>query len=175
MLCYCADCQAFARFLGRDGDILDARGGSDVIQVLPKDITFTAGAPALACIRLTAKGLLRWYAACCNTPIGNTLASPSISFIGLLHSCVGGPGDALEASFGPVRAWVNTDGASGVPKPQAAGMARTVFWFLATAVRARLNGSYRLSPFFDAGTGAPVVVPRVLSAAEYAAARPTGC
>ena len=26
-VCYCRDCQAFARFLGREAELLDARGG----------------------------------------------------------------------------------------------------------------------------------------------------
>ena len=86
VICYCNDCQAFAYCLGRADDVLDERGGSDVIQILPKNITFTQGVEALACMRLTDKGLLRWYASCCNTPIGNTLATPKMSFIGLLHS-----------------------------------------------------------------------------------------
>src|SRR5512138_1141593 len=77
-VCYCRDCQAFAHFLGRPREILDERGGSDIVQVLPRWVTFTAGIGSLACMRLTPKGLLRWYAPCCNTPIGNTLATPKV-------------------------------------------------------------------------------------------------
>jgi len=69
-VCYCRDCQAFAHFLGKVDAILDERGGSEIIQVLPRNLTFTQGIELLACMRLTEKGLLRWYAACCNTPIG---------------------------------------------------------------------------------------------------------
>jgi len=88
VVCYCKDCQAFAYFLGQENQILDERGGSDVIQILPKNLSFTQGIEALKCMRLTEKGLLRWYASCCNTPIGNTLANYKISFIGLVHSCL---------------------------------------------------------------------------------------
>ena len=48
-VCYCKDCQAFAHFLGRSADVLDERGGSDVVQILPKNITFTQGVESLAC------------------------------------------------------------------------------------------------------------------------------
>ena len=72
VVCYCKDCQAFAHFLGENG-ILDERGGTDIIQALPRDVNFTKGVDALACIRLTPKGLLRWYTSCCNTPVGNIL------------------------------------------------------------------------------------------------------
>ncbi len=87
-VCYCRDCQAFAYFLEKADEILDERGGSEVIQVLPRNVSFTQGTEALACMRLTGKGLLRWYARCCNTPIGNTLDNFKISFIGLVHSCL---------------------------------------------------------------------------------------
>src|ERR1700760_285054 len=69
-------------------ETLDARGGSDIVQVLPKNVTFLQGVNSLACMRLTDKGMVRWYASCCKTPIGNTLADYKISFIGLLHDCL---------------------------------------------------------------------------------------
>jgi hypothetical protein len=72
-VCYCRDCQAFAHFLGRADEILDASGGTDVIQTRAANVVFTEGKEALACMRLTPNGLLRWYSTCCNTPIGNTV------------------------------------------------------------------------------------------------------
>jgi hypothetical protein len=167
-VCYCKDCQAFAHFLGRAEDVLDARGGSEVIQMLPRSVTFTQGIGALACMRLTPKGLLRWYATCCRTPIGNTLSTPKISFVGLLHSCLAARGAPLDEVFGPVRAWVNTQGAKGDPKPATKGLGRAIRWFLGTVLPARVNGDYRRTPFFDVSTGVPIVVPQVLSEAELA-------
>lgn len=64
-------------------------------------------------MRLSEKGLLRWYAKCCNTPIGNTLADYRISFIGLLHDCLTRTGESLDESFGPVRARSFTAAAHG--------------------------------------------------------------
>ena len=63
-VCYCTDCQAFAHFLGLAHVILDAKGGTDVIQTVPANVTFTEGQHVLACMRLSPKGLLRWYARC---------------------------------------------------------------------------------------------------------------
>jgi Family of unknown function (DUF6151) len=168
-VCYCRDCQAFARFLGQENEILDAQGGTDVIQILPKNLTFTQGIEALACIRLSEKGLLRWYASCCNTPIGNTLANFKISFIGLIHNCLEHAGAPVSESFGPVRAWVNTQGAKGDPKPKVRGMGTVILWFVATVLRARLNGGYKQSAFFLKDKGTPIVRPRVLSSVELAA------
>jgi hypothetical protein len=167
-VCYCKDCQAFAHFLGRQQEILDARGGSEVIQILPKNITFTQGVGSLACVRLTDKGMLRWYADCCKTPIGNTLATPKLSFIGLLRTCLDASNQSIDASFGPVRVWVNTQGAKGEPKPKSVGLARTVAWFMRNVLRARISGNEKHTPFFDAERGAPIVRPQVLSSAERA-------
>jgi Family of unknown function (DUF6151) len=168
VVCYCKDCQAFAHFLGRPGEILDELGGSDVIQVLPKNVTFTQGTQALACMRLTEKGLHRWYAGCCNTPIGNTLGSPKISFIGLVHTCLETPDRPLQDSFGPVRAWGNTQGAKGNSKPKTAGLGTAVLWFITTVLKARINGSYKHTPFFLVDKGTPIVSPLVLSSGELA-------
>jgi hypothetical protein len=170
VVCYCGDCRAFAKWLGQD-DILDDRGGSDVIQVLPRNVTFTGGADFLRCMRLTPKGLLRWYAGCCRTPIGNTLDTPTFSFIGLVHSCLQSPIQPLDRSFGPVRAWVNTESAIGEPKPAPRGMSRVIYWFIATTAKARINGDYKCSPFFQADSGTPIVVPQVLSAGDLAEAK----
>ncbi len=46
-----------------------------------------------------AKGLMRWYASCCNTPIGNTMATSAMPFIGLIHACI----DAPTGALGPIR------------------------------------------------------------------------
>ena len=167
VICYCKACQAFAHYLGRAQDVLDERGGSDVIQMLPKNIAFTQGIQVLACMRLTDKGLLRWYASCCNTPIGNTLATPKMSFIGLLHSCVEFADWPLENAFGAVRGWVNTKSAKGNPKPRQV-VGPTIGWFITQVSRARFNGDYKDTPFFRVETGTPVVSPRVLSREEHA-------
>jgi Family of unknown function (DUF6151) len=166
-VCYCRDCQAFAHFLGRAEAVLDERGGSEIIQIPPRNLTFTQGSEALACMRLTEKGLLRWYAGCCNTPIGNTLATPKISFIGLVHNCLESGAQSLDDSFGPIRAWVNPKGAKGDPKPEVVGQGPVVWWFITRVLRARLNGDYKRNPLFNADTGKPVMIPRVLSADEH--------
>jgi Family of unknown function (DUF6151) len=165
-VCYCRDCQAFAHFLGRAKDILDADGGTDVIQTRAANATFTDGQEALACMRLTPNGLLRWYAACCNTPIGNTLANSKISFVGLVHNCLESGGATLDESFGPVRAHVNTESTRGRVQSSPLALMAVILRFIALVTRARIDGSYRRSPFFAADTGEPVVAPRVLSPDE---------
>lgn len=162
-VCYCKDCQAFARYLGNEDRILDAQGGSEIIQVLPKDVTFSQGVDSLACLRLTDKGMIRWYAACCRTPIGNTLENYKVSFIGLLHNCLETADRPLQDSFGPVSTYAYPNCAIGAPKPKASGLWMTIWWFLTTVGKSRLNGDYKLTPFFRLDTGKPIASPHVLS------------
>ena len=98
-VCYCTDCQAFAQFLQRPTDILDSLGGTDHANA-SQDISFTEGTDNLACMRLTDTGLLRWYASCCHTPIGNTPPNFKLSFIGLIHTCLEAGDGSLESAFG---------------------------------------------------------------------------
>ncbi len=169
-VCYCGDCQAFARHL-KAQDVMDSRGGTEVIQVPPSNVQFTQGADKLACLRLTEGGLLRWYAACCNTPIGNTMANHGMSFVGLVHTCLAGDDQAREASFGPVTMIVGVKSAIGANKPEQKGLFSGIAKTMVMIVKARLSGAYRSNPFFRQGTGVAIATPRVLSAGELSAAK----
>jgi hypothetical protein len=164
-VCYCKDCQAFAHYLGRPIEILDTNGGTDVIQTIPAKVTFTQGRETLACMRLREKGLVRWYAKCCNTPIGNTTANYRVSFVGLIHNCLEAP-PALDESFGPVRMWSFTKNAKTKVKGSPFGMVPGIFRILAMVLRARLNGTYKRTPFFSANSDVPIVTPRILTDSE---------
>jgi uncharacterized protein DUF6151 len=164
--CYCRDCQAFARYLGKAGDVLDKKGGTDVIAIPPKYVTFTQGSEALACMSLSPKGLLRWYASCCNTAIGNTPRNFRISHVGLIHTCLQSPGKTVEGSFGPVRMRAGTKNANGPVKAMRARTVISVLGFIGRLIRARLDGSYKITPFFDAERGTPLASPKVLTLRE---------
>lgn len=165
-VCYCKDCQAFAHFLGKTDDILDEMGGTDVIATLPKYLSFTQGFKTLACMSLTDAGMLRWYASCCNTPIGNTPRDFKTSHVGLIHTCLEDPSRSLESSFGPVRMRVNTKHAKGKPESMPISTVASILRFMGSLIRARLDGSYKSTPFFTPDRGTPVVPPKVLTSAE---------
>jgi hypothetical protein len=169
-VCYCDDCQAFARHL-QAHSALNQQGGTEIIQVPPSNLQFTQGADKLACLRLTDVGMLRWYAACCNTPIGNTPANQRMSFVGLIHTCLVGDATAREASFGPVTMVVGTKTALGDNKPDQKGLLSGIAKTMAMMLRARLSGAYRRNPFFNHETGMAVAKPTVLSAGELSAAK----
>ena len=157
VICYCNSCQAFPERLGRGEDVLDAQGGSDIVQTSPRHLTFTQGRDYLACLRLTPKGPLRWYASCCNTPIGNTPANFRLSFVGLVHTCLGDR-EALDAAFGPPRMQVFTRFARGEPKPKQRVSMPAVAGFIWHMAAARATGGYKVNPFFRQ-SGEPVATP----------------
>ncbi|MFO0633094.1 MAG: DUF6151 family protein [Nannocystaceae bacterium] len=76
-VCYCSDCLAFARWLG-SSDITDAHGGTDIVQVAPASVSFTSGHEHLRSMRLSPKGLLRWYSDCCRVPMGNMILARAV-------------------------------------------------------------------------------------------------
>src|SRR5713226_4481912 len=89
----CDDCQAYAHFLGRAKEILDDNGGTDVFPVTPSNLKITHGIENLKCLRLTDKGMIRWYAGCCKTPIANSMPSPRAPFAGVIHTIMNHAGD----------------------------------------------------------------------------------
>ncbi len=165
-VCYCADCQAFARFLNREPEILDPIGGTRIIQTIPANVTFTEGIENLACMRLTENGLLRWYAACCNTPIGNTLPTLNPSVVGLIQFCLNADPTTLDNNLGPIRMYAHTESAIGENKPKSAGVLSGVLRVFGMVLKARLDGRYKQNPFFVMESGRPIVTPTVLSAEE---------
>lgn len=167
-VCYCKDCQAYAHFLGKADEILGEMGGSDVVATLPQHVTFTQGVERLTCMSLSDKGMLRWYASCCNTPIGNTARDFKVSHVGLLHNCLRDPSASLDDAFGPVRMRVGMKSAKGTPKAMALSTTVSVLQFMARLIRARMDGSYKKTPFFDPETGAPRVSPKALTPDERA-------
>jgi hypothetical protein len=171
VLCYCKDCQSFARFLERT-DVLDAAGGTDIFQMPPERVKLTAGRDAVRCLRLSDKGVLRWYTDCCRTPIGNT-AGPRVPLIGVIHCFMDhrAEGHSRDIVLGPPLCRIYERSALGplpptAPPPPSFGVfvrrASKIFgwWVL---------GLDRPSPLFDDHTNAPRAMPRVLTRSERAA------
>ena len=168
IVCYCGDCQAFARFLGRPG-ITDAWGGTDIFQTAPANVRLEQDDDALQCVRLTDKGMFRWYCGYCKTPVGNTLG-PRVPFVGLIHSIMdhGSSNVARDVLLGKPIGHVQIRSAAhgGPPHALDASLLRVA----ARSGRLLLTWWIRRagfpSPFFDEHTRAPRATPRVLSEQE---------
>lgn len=161
--CYCTDCQAFGRFLGSSAEVLDAQGGTEIVQVCQSRLRFDRGIEQLAAVRLTGTGMIRWYAQCCRTPIGNTMQDPKMSFVGLIHSSL--DASSLDKDFGSSIALLNTNTALGEPKPRQRGLVGVILKFARLVLTSRIRGRYKQSPLYSP-EARPVVPPQILAAAE---------
>jgi hypothetical protein len=155
VICYCDDCQAFAHHLGRP-ELLDARGGSDIVQVAPASLTFLQGQEQIAGVRLTPKGLYRWHARCCNTPLGNTVG-PAIPFVGIVIEALQTGGQLPDQVFGRPVGAIKGEYAIGEPPRGSKGinlslMSRSV----AKVLGWQLKGRAWPHPFFDQSTRKPI-------------------
>lgn len=164
LVCYCDDCQQFAKELGRESDVLDSYGGTGVVQGTLAQVTIRTGQEHLKSLRLTSRGILRWYAECCNTPIANTV-SAKLPFVGVVRSFV--KDERAEELLGPVSLRIFGRFANDPPDdldihPRAP--ITLAFQLGPRILGARLRGEGRDSSFFDAA-GEPTVPPRVVSEA----------
>jgi hypothetical protein len=167
VLCYCRDCRAFARFVGTPG-VLDSAGGTEVVFVAPAQLRFTAGDDRLRCVRLSNKGMHRWYTECCRTPVANT--GPRMPFVGLIHSFVDVPreGGARDEMLGAALCHSQPRSAAGPLPPDAPPKVNLAHVARIASVLAGwwMRGITRPSPFFDARSKAPRAAPRVLEPSE---------
>lgn len=170
VVCYCDDCQAYARALQRE-DVLDRFGGTDIWQTAPSHVKFTKGLEHLCCLRLSEGGMFRWHTRCCMTPIGNTMAGRRMPFVGIVHAIMDHSAHLRDDALGPAHRVQGRFAVGGVPPGASANVPfGLIVRSIAFLARGALTGAHRPSPFFDAG-GAPAVTPRVLSAEQRDALR----
>jgi hypothetical protein len=167
-ICYCKDCQAFARFLGRP-DVLDRTGGTDIFHMPAGRVKLTAGTDAVRCLQFSSR-VFRWYSDCCRTPIANT-AGPRFPVIGLIHSFMSNSaeGRTRDEALGTPLCRIFEHSAVGplppnAPPPRSFGL---VAVRLPTLLGWWLRGLGRPNPFFD--DHRPLSPPRVFTPSERAA------
>jgi hypothetical protein len=171
MLCYCDDCQAYLHYLGR-GDLLDAHGGTDIVQVAPAFLSLDRGADQIVGLRLKPRGLYRWYASCCKTPFGNTLG-PAIPFVGIVAQAFDAAGQQAEDLFGkPVGAAWGQFAVNGLPQGSTTPTVRLVTRALGLMLGWRLRGQTWPHPYFDRATRKPTRPLSIVTKAEREALRP---
>ena len=171
LICYCDDCQAFARQLERP-DVLDAAGGTAVCHVAPARMRITQGEDAIRCLRLSEKGMHRFYSECCRTPIASTLSgrlpfmSLSLAFAApssaaQRESLLGAPtGIMARFAVGEVPSYAHAKAPLGL-----------IVRIFAHVLGFWVSGEGQPHPLFDA-RGAPRAKPYVLTASERDALRP---
>lgn len=148
VVCHCNAC---ARALALSGLADEAANGVDLWQTTPDRIEIATGQDHLLPVRLSPKGVFRWTAQCCDTPMVNTFARPRIPFAGVLTRNLSDP-----APLGPVIAHGFVAGPDGKQRHQNGG--RVIWRMLKRTAAAKLSGRGRKNPFFDAD-GTPIAAP----------------
>lgn len=168
VVCYCADCQAFAHFLQCEDDYLDAAGGSDIYQTSPSRLEVTEGMDRLKSVILGPDAKLhRFYASCCMTPIVNTIPGRKLPFAGTLARNY--DASRREEVFGAPKTAVFAKYAQGEPLTKV--KVATPFLILdlmRRAIAEWMSGRSKENVFLDAEDEG-LITPRILTADERAA------
>ncbi len=162
VVCCCSDCQAFVNHLGKGEVTLDEFGGTEIYQTSQSQVKINEGIEHLRCLRLTRKGLVRWYTDCCSTPVGNTLGA-GLPVVGLIHRFMK-TGSTGEEVLGPVLAHVQCQHAIGTPdypNPAPKFPLGITLRIARKLLVWKLRGMARPSVFFNSD-GKPIVKPEVL-------------
>ncbi len=151
--CYCHDCRA-AQLYFKQPD--PAPGPVEILQTTPEDIRIDKGLEHLAAMQLSPKGMLRWYASCCDAPLATTPQTGKFPFAGFVVKRIPDPsrlGSITTRGFVPA-----PNGKQKHEKVQYAA-----FGLIRRVIGSRLSGRWKTSQFFAAETAAPVVTPTILT------------
>jgi hypothetical protein len=165
VVCYCADCQAFAAFLGAERDYLDAAGGTDIYQTSPSRLEINAGLDRLKAVIVAPKGLHRFYADCCKTPIANAIPGRKLPFSGTFVRTY--DAKSRERVFRAPIAAVFVERAHGEPVETArTALPLLILDLMRRAAAEWISGRSRRNIFLDAVDEGRIPAPHVVSAEE---------
>ncbi|WP_419739965.1 DUF6151 family protein [Ruegeria sp.] len=160
--CFCRDCRAAQLYFGQPDP---APGPVEVFQIAPDEVTIDSGAEHLAAMSLSPKGMLRWYAKCCNAPLATTPRTARFPFAGFIALRIDD-----RARLGPIATRGFVPRPNGKQKHE--NLAPAVIGLLRRVIKSRLSGGWKNTPFFDPESFEPVVTPTVISKEERAALYP---
>ncbi len=159
--CCCDDCQSFAEYLNQESSVLDQYGGTDIYQMPISNIKITEGTDQISSLRLSSKGMYRWYAKCCNTQIGNSMGAGG-PFIGVIHNFMD-HGSSRDEELGKNRGHIQTKFArQSVPADLKGSSIKIIFRSLSKLIVWKIKGLDKPSVFFD-DNGKPIAKPSILN------------
>lgn len=165
VVCHCTDCQDLTRYLGHAGRVLDAHGGTSLYQSRCARMHILTGRDKLACVHLTDKPTLRWYAACCRMPLFNSYRNGRVPYITTqLAACDPAARDRLTGP--PLGHLFTTDATGDTSALPKMNMAKLMRRFFPRMIRDMLSGDRRRCELFDPETLEPVAIPHRLTIAE---------
>jgi len=172
LICYCKDCQTAARLHSEADDMLSPAGGTNIWQTTPDRVEIVTGAEHLKVIRLSPKGLMRWHAGCCGTPMFNTLPNVKLPFLGMiLRQSTRAEADAV---YGKIRCHASTGSAppGGGAPTRDKGFKRAGFDVLQRMLAAWLSGRSKDNPLIGEG-GVPITPVEIITKDQRRAATPS--
>ena len=169
-VCYCRDCQAQARHFGLEDSFMDAEGGIEIVQVAPGNVRFTKGREHIRALKLipAKRGVIRFYAGCCDTPLFSTPPSESWPVLGFPVAGIDADPGTRERAFGPVEFVPFRSGQTGKGTP-GKGPFRHMAAMLRFMRRAKRLGKMD-NPVWE--NGRPIAEPRLLTNEERRKAYP---
>ena len=165
-ICYCRDCQAQARHFGVEDVFMDAHAGIEIVQVASGNISVVKGLDQVEALRLTPRGVYRFYAGCCGTPLFSTAPAESWPVSGMPAAVMDADAATRERVFGPVEFVPFKSGMVGVA-PKRKGVVRQMARLLGQMRAAKRMGRAGSPVWKD---GEPVVDPRLITEEERARA-----
>ncbi len=165
VICHCTDCQDLTRHLGHAARVLDAHGGTALYQSRCARMRIDTGHDQFACVHLTDKPTLRWYAKCCGMPLFNSYATGKIPYITTqIAACDPATRDRL---VGPPRGHLFTADAIGdTSHLRKMSMAILMRRFFPRMIKDIVSGDRRRCALFDAETLQPIAQPHRLTSEE---------
>ena len=153
--CFCQSCRAGQLYCGGDDP---ETSGVALFQSTPDRLTFERGQDLLAVFSFGPRNILRWQAACCKAPLFTTLRTPKFALAALMI-------DRLEEPhiIGPERSRAFVPDGKGTHHEGKFALFGGTLW---RALKARISGKWKATPFFDLSTGHPVAPVKLVSREE---------
>lgn len=159
VVCHCTDCQAFAESLGAADRTLDEHAGTALYQGRCATMRLASGRDELACMHLTDKPTLRWYARCCKTPMFNTYKNGRVPYITVVvANCDPARRDALLGS--PIGHLFVGEGKGDVSRLKRLSMFKLMRRFSRRMITDIVTGDRRRNELFDPVTLHPITSPK---------------
>jgi len=162
LACYCRDCQSYLEKIDR-ADVLDDFGGSEIIPVYPAELKILQGKEHLKCYRLSEKGLYRWAAGCCNSPVLNT--KPDFPWLGIFHTAYKKSDPSALESLGEIKSRIFGKYAKGQPPFVIADKLgfKALMTVMPFIIKGKLLKKATASEFFEDDGQTPIAEPEILS------------
>lgn len=165
VVCHCHDCQDLTRYLGQADAILDEFGGSHLYQSRCARVKIETGTGQLRSLHLTDAKTLRWYTACCLTPLFNSYTNGRLPYVTTqLAAC--DKGKACQLLGEPLGHLFTKDSPADASHLPQLSFAKLMRRFFVRMLKDLLGRQRRESPLFDNETLEPISSPRRLTETE---------